>query len=114
MLTTVIVTVTTHNLAYGVILGVIVAMVFFARRVAHFTEVVVVDHPDEDTACTPCGVLFLASSNDLYTQFDYVNDPQHVIIDLSRPRSTTRPPSPARRDRAEVPPQGQSTWRSSG
>ncbi|MCB0998090.1 MAG: SulP family inorganic anion transporter [Acidimicrobiales bacterium] len=84
MLTTVIVTVTTHNLAYGVILGVIVAMVFFARRVAHFTEVVVVDHPDEDTCVYAVrGVLFLASSNDLYTQFDYVNDPQHVIIDLS-------------------------------
>ncbi|MGE0879263.1 MAG: SulP family inorganic anion transporter [Acidimicrobiia bacterium] len=84
MLTTVIVTVTTHNLAYGVILGVIVAMVFFARRVAHFTEVVVVDHPDADTCVYAVrGVLFFASSNDLYTQFDYVHDPQNVIIDLS-------------------------------
>ena len=49
MLATVVVTVATHNLAYGVILGVIVAMVFFARRVAHFTEVVDVAHPDENT-----------------------------------------------------------------
>jgi SulP family sulfate permease len=84
MLTTVVVTVTTHNLAYGVILGVIVAMVFFARRVAHFTEVVVVDHPDEETCVYAVrGVLFFASSNDLVYQFDYAHDPQNVIIDLS-------------------------------
>ncbi len=85
MLTTVIVTVTTHNLAYGVILGVIVAMVFFARRVSHFTQVVCVDHPDDDTRIYAVrGVLFFASSNDLYTQFDYAHDPQNVIIDLSQ------------------------------
>jgi SulP family sulfate permease len=84
MLTTVVVTVTTHNLAYGVILGVVVAMIFFARRVAHFTEVVAVDHPDDDTCVYAVrGVLFFASSNDLYTQFDYVDDPPKVIIDLS-------------------------------
>ena len=85
MLTTVVATVTTHNLAYVVILGVIVAMVFFARRVAHFTEVVVVGHPDDDTCVYAVrGVLFFASSNDLYTQFDYVNDPKNIIIDLSQ------------------------------
>ena len=84
MATTVVVTVVTHNLAYGVILGVIVAMVFFARRVAHFTEVVDVAHPDEDTRVYAVrGVLFFASSNDLVYQFDYVGDPQKVIIDLS-------------------------------
>jgi sulfate permease, SulP family len=85
MLTTVAVTVTTHNLAYGVILGVIVAMIFFARRVAHFTEVIVIDHPDDNTCVYAVrGVLFFASSNDLYTQFDYVNDPENIIIDLSQ------------------------------
>ena len=85
MLTTVVVTVTTHNLAYGVILGVIVAMIFFARRVAHFTEVVVIDQPDDNTCVYAVrGVLFFASSNDLYTQFDYVNDPDNIIIDLSQ------------------------------
>jgi sulfate permease, SulP family len=85
MLTTVIATVTTHNLAYGVILGVIVSMIFFARRVAHFTEVVDIAHPDENTRVYAVkGVLFFASSNDLYMQFDYVDDPQNVIIDLSQ------------------------------
>lgn len=83
MLTTVIVTVTTHNLAYGVAAGVTVAMVFFARRVAHFTEVVVTHRDDDTCAYAVRGVLFFASSNDLYTQFDYANDPPRVIIDLT-------------------------------
>ena len=84
MATTVLATVLTENLAIGVILGVIVATLFFARRVAHFTEVVDVAHPDEETRVYAVrGVLFFASSNDLVYQFDYVGDPQNVIIDLS-------------------------------
>ena len=39
MVATVIVTVATHNLAIGVGVGVLVAMVLFARRVAHFVTV---------------------------------------------------------------------------
>ena len=30
------------------------------------------------------GELFWASSNDLYTQFDYANDPEHIVIDFSQ------------------------------
>lgn len=84
MLSTVAVTVYTHNLAYGVLIGVVVAMVFFARRVSHFTEVVDIAHPDEDTRVYAVrGVLFFASSNDLVFQFDYVSDPKNIVIDLS-------------------------------
>jgi SulP family sulfate permease len=84
MVTTVVVTVVTHNLAAGVILGVIVACLLFARRIAHFTQVVDVAHPDENTRVYAVrGALFFASSNDLVTQFDYVGDPENVIIDLS-------------------------------
>ena len=28
------------------------------------------------------GELFFASSNDLYTQFEYALDPEHVVIDM--------------------------------
>ncbi|MFC7620965.1 SulP family inorganic anion transporter [Microlunatus sp. GCM10028923] len=84
MATTVVVTVVTHNLAAGVILGVIVACLLFARRIAHFTEVVEVAHPDENTRVYAVkGALFFASSNDLVYQFDYAGDPENVIIDLS-------------------------------
>jgi len=84
MLVTVAVTVATHNLAYGVIVGVITAMVIFARRVAHLTEVIDVAHPDADTRVYAVrGELFFASSNDLIYQFDYAGDPKNVVIDLS-------------------------------
>ena len=85
MVATVAVVVATHNLAIGVIVGVIVAMVMFARRVAHFTQVVDVAHPDDDTRVyAVIGELFFASSNDLVYQFDYVGDPKNVVIDLSQ------------------------------
>ena len=84
MLATVAVTVATNNLAYGVGVGVLTAMVLFARRVAHLTEVVDVAHPDEDTRVYAVrGELFFASSNDLVYRFDYVNDPPNVVIDMS-------------------------------
>ncbi|MEO7420869.1 MAG: SulP family inorganic anion transporter [Ornithinibacter sp.] len=84
MVSTVAVVVVTQNLAIGVGIGVLVAMVMFARRVAHFTEVVDVAHPDQDTRVYAVrGELFFASSNDLVTQFDYVNDPANVVIDMS-------------------------------
>jgi sulfate permease, SulP family len=83
MLATVAVTVATSNLAYGVVVGTLAAMVLFARRVAHLTDVVVVDRPDEDTKVYAVrGELFFASSNDLVDQFDYAGDPPAVVIDF--------------------------------
>jgi sulfate permease, SulP family len=87
MVATVAVTVATHNLAIGVVVGVLVAMTLFARRVAHLTEVqreVVEDREGVSTAVyRVTGQLFFASSNDLYTQFDYADDPDQVVIDLT-------------------------------
>jgi SulP family sulfate permease len=86
MVATVAVVVATHNLAIGVIVGVLVAMVAFARRVAHFATVtrrVELDEPVPTAYYTVNGELFFASSNDLTTQFEYADDPERVIIDLS-------------------------------
>jgi SulP family sulfate permease len=84
MVSTVAVTVATHNLAIGVVVGVLVAMVLFARRVAHLVHVNSVLDPDGTTKIyTVTGQLFFASSNDLVFQFDYANDPSTVVIDLS-------------------------------
>lgn len=87
MLTTVVITVWTHNLAIGVAAGVLVAMVMFARRVAHFTNVARDETHDTDgpfVRYTVVGELFFASSNDLTTQFEYSKDPERVVIDLSQ------------------------------
>ena len=87
MLVTVVATVWTHNLAIGVVLGVLVAMVAFANRVAHFVRVDrdLIEEADRPTArYTVEGELFFASSNDLYTMFDYAEDPDHIVIDMHR------------------------------
>ncbi|WP_431784491.1 SulP family inorganic anion transporter [Streptomyces chumphonensis] len=84
MAVTVAVVVATHNLAIGVIVGVLTAMIAFARRVAHLAEVSGVVDPDGRQAVyAVTGELFFASSNDLVYQFDYAGDPDDVVIDLS-------------------------------
>ncbi len=85
MVATVVVTVWTHNLAYGVVVGVLVAMVLFARRVAHFTTVTRLDASDADDQRVYAveGELFFASSNDLVYQFDYAGDPRNIVIDMT-------------------------------
>jgi len=90
MLVTVVATVATHNLAIGVVLGVITAMILFARRVAHLVTIEKVWETDVDgdgivdiRRYAVKGELFWASSNDLVYQFDYAGDPETVIIDLT-------------------------------
>ncbi|WP_156720989.1 SulP family inorganic anion transporter [Mycobacterium sp. Root135] len=86
MVATVAVTVATSNLAYGVIVGAVTAMVLFARRVAHLVTVERVTGTDElgDTVVyRVTGELFFASSNDLVYQFNYADDPDNVVVDMS-------------------------------
>ncbi|MFD3738607.1 SulP family inorganic anion transporter [Streptomyces sp. NPDC058629] len=84
MVVTVAAVVATHNLAIGVVLGCITAMVIFAKRVAHIAEVSGVVDPDgNQVVYAVTGELFFASSNDLVYQFNYKDDPDDVVIDLS-------------------------------
>ncbi|GAA1726001.1 SulP family inorganic anion transporter [Isoptericola hypogeus] len=85
MLATVAVTVATHNLAYGVVVGVLAAAVLFVRRVAHLTRVRRLDVSDDDgeRVYAVDGELFFASSNDLVYQFDYAGDPSRIVVDMS-------------------------------
>jgi SulP family sulfate permease len=83
MLVTVLAVVITHNLAIGVVAGVVVASVLFVRRVAHFVTVTRTV-TDDTVHYVVDGELFFASSNDLTTQFEYAVDPERVVIDMSR------------------------------
>ncbi|MFI2641871.1 SulP family inorganic anion transporter [Streptomyces sp. NPDC018610] len=84
MVITVIVVVATGNLSIGVVVGSLIAMIVFARRVARFTEVTSVTDPDgAQVVYAVTGQLFFASSNDLVTRFDYAGDPAEVVIDLT-------------------------------
>ncbi|MER0081590.1 SulP family inorganic anion transporter [Corynebacterium sp. KPL2861] len=79
MLLTVAGTLATHNLAVGVVLGVVAASIGFARRVAHLVEVELVD----GHTYAVHGQLFFASSNDLVYAFDYTLDTDFVVVDLT-------------------------------
>ncbi len=90
MFATVAVTVASNNLAYGVIVGALTAMVLFARRVAHLATVEKVadsaagsDGALDTAVYRVTGELFFASSNDLVYQFNYTDDPTNIVIDMS-------------------------------
>ncbi|HKN04061.1 MAG TPA: SulP family inorganic anion transporter [Buttiauxella sp.] len=85
MVATVAVTVATGNLALGVVGGVIFAMILFARRIAHVVHAQrLLSDDGQSVRYTVTGPLFFASSNDLFEHFQYADDPQQVIIDLSQ------------------------------
>ncbi|KAF6662533.1 SulP family inorganic anion transporter [Enterobacteriaceae bacterium EKM102V] len=84
MVLTVAVTVWTGNLALGVLAGVILAMLLFARRIAHVIHAE--RHLSDDGQSVRYvvrGPLFFASSNDMFEHFDYAHDPKKVTIDLT-------------------------------
>lgn len=84
MVVTVACVVATGNLAIGVVVGSLTAMVIFAKRVAHLADVTSVTDPDGDSVVySVTGELFFASSNDLVGQFNYATDPDNVVIDLT-------------------------------
>jgi SulP family sulfate permease len=84
MVLTVAITVVTGNLALGVVGGALLAVVFFARRVAHVINVERMISADGRTAHYKVrGPLFFGSSNDLVDRFFYGVDPSNVSIDLT-------------------------------
>ncbi|PYY50198.1 SulP family inorganic anion transporter [Curtobacterium sp. MCBD17_023] len=83
MVITVLVVVATENLATGVLVGVVVAALVFARRVAHVVEVVREPVDKRTVRYRVRGALFFASSNDLVNRFSYAEDPEYVVVDMS-------------------------------
>lgn len=82
--TTMVVTVATGNLAVGIAGGVLLAIVLFARRVAHVIRVERVPAEDGAAVCYAVhGPLFFGSSHDLAERFSYASDPKHVTIDFT-------------------------------
>ncbi|WP_088329785.1 SulP family inorganic anion transporter [Lacimicrobium sp. SS2-24] len=85
MLATVIVTVATHNLAYGVLVGVLFASVFFANKVSHFMYVSSsLDEATSTRTYKVIGQVFFNSADKFATSFDFKEVVEKVIIDLDR------------------------------
>jgi SulP family sulfate permease len=82
MVVTVAVVVTTSNLALGVGAGVILAAIFFARRVAHLVDVASTVDADGARVYAVRGQLFFVSAGAFTHAFDHA-DPADVVIDLA-------------------------------
>nr|WP_269082801.1 SulP family inorganic anion transporter [Allosalinactinospora lopnorensis] len=85
MAVTVAVVVYTHNLALGVIVGVIVSMVIFAQKASAAADITSVLDPEGGTRVYSVhGEFFFASSNELVGRFDYAEEGvEKVVIDMS-------------------------------
>ncbi len=85
MLTTVCVTVYTHNLAHGVFSGVLLASLFFANKISHFMYCEMsYDANKEIKTYKFVGQVFFNSSDKFYETFDFKEVLDKVIIDISR------------------------------
>lgn len=85
MIVTTGVVVATHNLALGVLSGVLLAALFFANKISHFMYW---EKSYEETSSTRIykfvGQIFFNSSDRFSDAFDYKEDVKRVIIDVSR------------------------------
>lgn len=85
MLVTVIVVVATHNLAFGVLAGVLLAALFFANKIGHFMIVKSeLDETSDTRTYTVVGQVFFSSSEKFLQSFDFKEAVDNVVIDLSR------------------------------
>jgi len=85
MVVTVVVVVATHNLAFGVLAGVLLASLFFANKVGHYMAVTSEFDQDTDTRTYKVvGQVFFSSSEKFLEAFDFKEAVDNVVIDLSR------------------------------
>jgi sulfate permease, SulP family len=84
MISTVVVVVFTHNLAYGVFVGVLLASLFYANKVAHYLQINTEEPTKEQRIYTVCGQVFFASSSKFINSFDFKEIIQKVTIDLTQ------------------------------
>ncbi|MDD1625539.1 MAG: STAS domain-containing protein, partial [Methylococcaceae bacterium] len=85
MIATVIVVVWTHNLAFGVFVGVLLASLFFANKISHFMYVE--SKLDEDNSTRTYrvfGQIFFNSADKFSAAFDFKEAVEKVVIDLHR------------------------------
>ncbi|WP_086930101.1 SulP family inorganic anion transporter [Agarilytica rhodophyticola] len=83
MLSTVVVVVWSHNLAYGVFVGVLLASLFFANKISHFMYVESdLDEEKSIRSYRVHGQIFFNSSDRFLQMFDFKEAVSKVVIDL--------------------------------
>ncbi len=85
MIATVIVVVATHNLALGVLVGVLLATLFFANKIGRFMVVKsITGEAGDERTYQVVGQVFFASSEQFVESFDFREAVAKVKIDLSQ------------------------------
>ncbi|HZH28783.1 MAG TPA: SulP family inorganic anion transporter [Azospirillaceae bacterium] len=85
MLATVAVVVATHDLAQGVLVGVLLSGIFFASKVAQMFRISSTQSPDgRERTYIVEGQLFFASAERFVASFDFKQAPERVRIDVGR------------------------------
>ncbi|MGA1476230.1 MAG: SulP family inorganic anion transporter, partial [Prochlorothrix sp.] len=84
MLSTIVVTILTHNLAIGVLLGVALSTIFFSRKIADLIHVDSYLHPDgKHRTYSVNGQVFFVSVESFLAGFDFHEHLEHVTVDLT-------------------------------
>ena len=83
MVATVVVVVFTHDLAKGVLVGVLLSGIFFAQKVGQLLSVQVSATGERSRLYTVSGQVFFASADKFNASFDYSEDVTDVVIDVS-------------------------------
>lgn len=83
MLTTVAVVLSTHNLALGVLAGVLLSALFFVNKIARLM-VVKQEMAEAELGYQVIGQVFFASSEKFFESFDFTYAAEKVVIDLTR------------------------------
>jgi SulP family sulfate permease len=85
MIATVLVVVFTHNLAYGVFVGVLLASLFFANKVGHFMQITsTVNDQNTLRKYEVHGQVFFSSADKFASSFDFKEAIDKVVIDLTQ------------------------------
>lgn len=85
MIATVVVVVWTHNLAYGVFVGVLLGSLFFANKISHFMYVDSEFDEESDTRTYHVvGQIFFNSADKFIEAFDFKEAVENIVIDLHR------------------------------
>lgn len=84
MVTTVAVVLATHNLALGVLAGVLLATLFFANKIARLMVIKQEQPAENELYYQVIGQVFFASSEKFLDSFDFSIAVDRVVIDLNR------------------------------
>ena len=85
MIATVTVVVWTHNLAFGVFVGVLLASLFFANKISHFMYVdSSIDQATDTRTYRVVGQVFFNSADKFTGAFDFKEALEKVVIDVHR------------------------------